>query len=109
MLELKNKHKGAKSELIAAAWLLSNGHEVFRNVSDRGLIDLVSIKDYKIYLFDVKTGTYKNRNGEPELQLYKISKDQHELGVKLLYVINEAECLIVDNPDVNALLKTHKL
>jgi hypothetical protein len=39
------KHKGARSELVACAWLLCQGYEVFRNVSQHGLMDIIAIKD----------------------------------------------------------------
>src|SRR5215469_8635574 len=35
------KHKGAVAELIASAWLLQHGYEVFRNVSQCGVADMV--------------------------------------------------------------------
>ena len=51
------KHRGARAELIGAAWLLARGYEVFRNVSDKGDVDLVGIKpNGDVELFDVKTG-----------------------------------------------------
>ena len=36
------KHTETHNELLAAAWLLRQGYEVFRNVSANGLIDLVA-------------------------------------------------------------------
>jgi type 1 fimbriae regulatory protein FimB/type 1 fimbriae regulatory protein FimE len=52
------KHRGAQSELIASAWLLEQGYEVYRNVSAVGLADLcvynVATKEW--FLVDVKTG-----------------------------------------------------
>jgi Holliday junction resolvase-like predicted endonuclease len=41
---MDSKHKGAHSELVACAWLLRQGYEVFRNISDRGIIDIIAIK-----------------------------------------------------------------
>ena len=38
---MNSKHKGAHSELIASAYFLSDGAEVFRNVSQHGPADLV--------------------------------------------------------------------
>ena len=37
------KLRGPYSELIACAWLLETGWEVFRNVADRGEIDLIAV------------------------------------------------------------------
>jgi len=49
------KHKGARSEFLAIAWLLGEGYEVFRNVSQHGAADLVIIKDGTTMLVDVKS------------------------------------------------------
>jgi hypothetical protein len=55
---IKGKHRGAHAELRAAAWLLEQGYEVFRNVSGHGKIDLVAVKDGEVRFFDVKA-SYK--------------------------------------------------
>lgn len=52
---MRDKHRGATSELIAAAWLLRQGYEVFRNVSQHGEADLVAIKGDEVIQIDVKT------------------------------------------------------
>jgi Holliday junction resolvase len=52
---MDKKHVGARSELIACAWLLAEGYEVFRNVSPHGHIDIIALKDGKTFYFDVKT------------------------------------------------------
>src|SRR5688572_690616 len=49
-----NKHRGGWAELIASAWLLERGYEVFRNVSAVGPIDLVAIRGDETLLIDVK-------------------------------------------------------
>lgn len=51
------KHKGAHSELAACVWLLAQGFEVFRNVSQHGTTDMVAIKHDCIIRIDVKTAT----------------------------------------------------
>jgi Holliday junction resolvase-like predicted endonuclease len=38
------KHKGALAELQACAWLLRHGYEVFRNISQCGVADLIAWK-----------------------------------------------------------------
>ena len=60
--DLKAKHKGSHAELKAAAWLLEQGYEVFKNVSPHGEIDLIAIKGNEIRKIDVKR-TY--RGGSP--------------------------------------------
>jgi len=60
------KHKGAHSELVACAWLLARDYEVYRNVSQHGLIDLVAIKGPITIYIDVKT-VRPNANGHLRL------------------------------------------
>lgn len=36
------KHKGSLAELLACAWLLKQGYEVFRNVSQHGVADIIA-------------------------------------------------------------------
>lgn len=81
-----NKHASARSELIAAAWLLKNGYEVFKNVSAHGIIDIVAIKDGTVLLLDVKT---KNS---------RLSKEQAAAGVKFLIYDENDNCYIDWNP-----------
>lgn len=52
---MQAKHKGAHSELIASAWLLRQGYEVFRNVSQHGRVDIIAIRNNEIIYIDVKT------------------------------------------------------
>src|SRR5262245_4735089 len=69
-----DRHLGARSELIACEWLLSQGYEVFRNVSATGPIDVVAIKGSEVLLLDVKS------SGSA------LSAEQRALGVKALRV-----------------------
>jgi Holliday junction resolvase-like predicted endonuclease len=58
------KHKGAHSELAACVWLLEQGYEVFRNVSQHGTTDMVAIKYDMIWRIDVKTSIkYVKKDG----------------------------------------------
>lgn len=83
---MDTKHKGSQSELIAAAWLLARGYEVFRNVSDHGEIDIVGVKDGSVFYFDVKSC-----DGKQKFRL-KLSQVRH--GIKILYVFDNGECEI---------------
>jgi hypothetical protein len=73
------KHRGARNELIAVTWLLDQGYEVFRNVSQHGEIDIIAIKGDEILRLDVKAGP--NR---------PLANDQIAHGVKLLAVEGNA-------------------
>lgn len=59
------KHKGAHSELVASAWLLARGFEVYRNVSAAGLADFVIFdpRNGSKVLLDVKTGSPYYQDG----------------------------------------------
>jgi hypothetical protein len=52
---MENKHKGAYSELTACAWLLRQGYEVFRNISQHGRADVIAIKNNERLYIDVKS------------------------------------------------------
>ena len=54
---MQGKHTGARNELAAVVWLLESGYEVFRNVSQHGLIDVLAIKDGETLLLDIKSGS----------------------------------------------------
>ena len=79
------KHRGALSELRACAWLLEQGYEVFRNVSDRGCIDVVALKDGETFYFDVK--------GSPNGIETRLTPEQDRAGILPLYV-NASACWI---------------
>lgn len=67
-----HKHRGALSELRACVWLLEQGYEVFRNVSDCGPIDLMAVKGTEAIRIDVKTcWAYKRRDGGMSLNYPK--------------------------------------
>jgi Holliday junction resolvase-like predicted endonuclease len=54
--KIKQSHRGCAAELIAVNHLLSEGYEVFRNVSSHGPTDIVGwkIKTNEVHFFDVK-------------------------------------------------------
>jgi hypothetical protein len=51
---VNKKHAGARNELLAMADLLKEGFEVFRNISQHGIIDVVALKGDQIIRADVK-------------------------------------------------------
>ena len=82
-----SKHNGARNELIAATWLLSQGYEVFRNVSQHGLVDLIGLKDGMFTSFDVKSSHNQ-----------RLSREQVQSGVKRIAVSPDGSCDIDWNP-----------
>ena len=84
---INRKHKGAQAELTACAWLIGEGYEVFRNVSQHGDIDLVAIRGTETLRLDVKT--VASNGGRPTL-----SSDQARAGVAALYVRADGKCSI---------------
>jgi hypothetical protein len=95
---VKGKHKGACSELVACAWLLEQGYEVFRNVSSHGLVDLIALKENIVTFFDVKTWDSLKTRHPPRL-----SVAQKQLGVKLLAVKASGDCEI--DPELHMIQK----
>lgn len=95
-MHLSKKHKGAHSELIAVTWLLSEGYEVFRNVSSHGPIDIIAFRDGETLLLDVKSRAYMHGDGAAKPP--RITPEQSVLGVKLLLVDINGRCTIIRNP-----------
>jgi Holliday junction resolvase-like predicted endonuclease len=75
--------RGAKSELLACAWLLDQGYEVFRAVHHDGLADIIAYKAGSFTLIDVKTLSV--RNGA---QSYHAALTAHQMrnSVRLLTI-----------------------
>ena len=86
------KHRGAWAELIACAWLLENGYDVFRNVSQHGEIDIIGTKDGDVTYFDVKTVYKLKQSGS------RLSPAQIAVGIKPIYITRNGECRIDFDP-----------
>jgi hypothetical protein len=82
--------KGAYSELVACAWLLTQVYEVFRNVCPTGPTDIVAIKDGVVERFDVKTLHPTQTSANIEL-----TDEQQEVGVKVLGVCSDGSCRVL--------------
>lgn len=68
------KHVGVWSEMIACAWLISDGFDVFKNVSFYGMTDIVAHKENKFTKIDVKTVSVAPRkDGRAYATLFKLS------------------------------------
>ena len=81
-MNFSDKRTGDITEITACNLLLKEGYEVFRNLCCTGAVDIVIIKDNKVYLVDVKTPTiYKKK-----FYYSKLTPIQKELGVILLGV-----------------------
>lgn len=85
---MDTKHKGAHSELLATAWLLQNGYDVFRNVSAHGLVDIVAIhiETRQWLVIDVRSTSRTNNKGPSSYAMRKLSQAQVDFGVVPLYV-----------------------
>lgn len=95
------KHRGAFSELAATVWLLSRGYEVFRNVSQHGLIDILAVepKTKRILKIDCKSvgvteakKLSKNTSVPYYLSITRLSPVQEAQGILVLYVLPNGEC-----------------
>jgi Holliday junction resolvase-like predicted endonuclease len=94
--------KGTRSELIAAAYLVELGYNVFSPiVHQQGPIDIIAInKEGSIFLIDAKTDS-KRLNPKRKIpnRIYRMrSQLQKDLNVILAYVNKDNEVIFV--PDV---------
>lgn len=79
MSDLSTSAKGAKSELLAAAYLIGQGWEVFRALSPASALDLIAIRGDEIRKIDVKTGRrYSPKTGKK----YLSNKKKVQFGAK---------------------------
>src|SRR5258708_1096610 len=58
------KHKECHTELLAQAWLLENGYEVFENVRVEGSGELGGVRDTEVLVLDVKSHIETSLSGE---------------------------------------------
>lgn len=94
------RHLGSWSEIIASAWLLELGYEVFRNVSDKGPIDLIAIKNNEVTFIDVKSIQVKMKVGRqtfgkaraPGATNKRLKAGQREFGIVPLFVSPDGIC-----------------
>lgn len=83
--------RGALAELLACAWLVAQGYEVFRAVHADGFADVAAYKDGGFLLIDVKTVSRYHHKPHHTL----LSQRQIKAGVRLLTVIPETgECCL---------------
>jgi hypothetical protein len=78
------KHRGSRAELLASAWLLGQGFEVFWGISQHGLADLIAY-DPRAGTYipaDVKCHTSNHSRSGPR----KLSDRQKQLGVRKILV-----------------------
>jgi len=88
---------GATSELKAAAWLVEQGYETFRNVCSHGPVDFVAIKDGELLKLDVKTARMIHRGSEDRRgSAFRLKPKQEAMGVKALLVWDDGSFEIRD-------------
>lgn len=93
-MSINKKHLGGRNEMVACVWLMNNGYEVFRNVSQHGECDIIGKKDGTLTMFDVK-----GRQFDVKIPL---SQDQAKNGIKAIIVYPDFTCEIIDpvaNPE----------
>jgi Holliday junction resolvase-like predicted endonuclease len=96
---------GAICELIACAWLLKRGYDVFRNVSPTGKADLIALKDGDVTLIDVsKSSKYISKSGKVSYtKNYAKETLCNSLNIKVLYVADE-DCFFAEKYVPNKIL-----
>lgn len=90
---VREKLRGGYAELVACAWLLEQGYEVFRNVCDRGEIDVIAIGHGKTFLVDVKSANVA-QTGSLRFQASggRLTEEQIARGIVALYVSPDGVC-----------------
>lgn len=88
----QKKLRGGYSEIVACAWLLENGYEVFRNVADHGAIDLIAVRGKECILIDVKTVNIVYAPEGMRVTTQNLKPHQVAMGVVPLYVTDEGVC-----------------
>lgn len=86
---MNKKHQGAKAELLVCAWLLQQGYEVFRNVSQHGLADISVYHPgtKEQFLIDVKTARrWVKKDGTEVLGTIYLTREQTTHNVRTAYV-----------------------
>ena len=92
------KHRGAYSEIRAIVYLLDEGYEVFRNISQHGDTDLI-IKDPdgNVRFIDVTSGSYyTKKDGTINVQACK--QDMVGGKVDILVVMPDGKIIWKRNP-----------
>ena len=88
-ITLNKARIGARSELIAAAWLMARGYEVFRNMSPEGPFDIIAVSPEHTLYIDVKTPAARWNYGVYCLQAGQVRPSAAKysgIKVSLLYV-----------------------
>ena len=79
-------HRGALSEFIDIQYLLERGYDVFRNVSQHGMADIVAI-DFSVgHIFPIDVKTAHHSDNGIELPKRKLTPEQVQSGVSLMQV-----------------------
>ena len=90
ILTLSKAVKGTSAEYAGISWLLKQGYHVFKNVHVTGFIDVVIFNGEKLIGVDIKSETFRKKNGQ---KIYrKPSSKQKQYSVKLLFVKDNGEC-----------------
>ena len=93
----RQKHRGGWAEVVACAWLLEQGYDVFRNVSATGPIDVVAVKGRETLYIDVKLlAVYMKTSivkfGDAKVSKPRLTDMQVEAGIRALYVSPDGVC-----------------
>ena len=86
---MHDKHKGSLAELLACAWLLKQGYEVFRNVSQHGKADLIVWRGNGLpQLVEVRTAVIRPAVDGKSCSVARMRESAHP-DVRFLYVLTD--------------------
>ena len=106
--KLRPEHcTGAASELIAAAWYIERGYQVFIPIVQQGSVDFVVEEDEKLLRVQVKTAYYNKCDKYKYLQCRIIPTNRnkiykpHEL-YDLLFIVHQGHMWIIPAKDIDS-------
>lgn len=107
---MDRKTKGNLGEAKALTYLVQNEYEVFLPFSDNGSVDLIAIKDKKIYRVSVKSTSSQNESGSWAVTIKTVSRrkdtvvvnlfDKTNVDKVLVYVIPEDRIVEIEASDI---------
>lgn len=108
---MDRKTKGNLAESKAISYLIQNEYEVFLPFSENGSVDLLAIKDSKIYRISVKATSTKTKSGKFKATIKTVSRrkenkvkinvfDNTKVDKLLIYIIPNDEIIEINTKDI---------
>jgi len=90
---MNTSKKGAVAEYVASNWLLTQGYEVFKNITPSGKIDIIAVKSNEMHLIDVALCLKSKGKDKYSDNKKRAAVEGAHLGIKILCVLDTGECV----------------